>query len=67
MDSRLNELEIQLMHQQRLVDELNELVYQQQQTIDGLVAEIGQIKEQLQMVLPSLVKEPGEELPPPHY
>lgn len=67
MDDRLNELEIQLTHQQRLVEELNELVFQQQQAIDTLTAELAQIKEQLQVVLPSLVREPGEELPPPHY
>ncbi len=67
MDDRLTELEIQVTHQQRQVDELNELVYRQQQIIAGLSAQLGQIKEQLQMVLPSLVKEPEEETPPPHY
>jgi SlyX protein len=67
MEKRLIDLETQLMHQQLLVEELNELVYQQQQTIDGLVAELGQVKEQLQMVLPSLVKESEAETPPPHY
>jgi uncharacterized coiled-coil protein SlyX len=67
VQDRLTELEIQLMHQQRLVDELNLLVYQQQQTIDGLVAELGQIKEHIQMALPSMMKEPEDETPPPHY
>jgi uncharacterized coiled-coil protein SlyX len=67
MDDRLTELEIQLTHQQRQVDELNELVYRQQQIIASLSAQLGQIKEQLQMVLPSLIKEPEEETPPPHY
>jgi uncharacterized coiled-coil protein SlyX len=67
MDNRITELEMQLMHQQRLVEELNELVYQQQQSIDGLVVELAQIKEQLQMSFSSLVREPEEESPPPHY
>lgn len=67
MDNRLTELEIQLTHQQRQVDELNELVYRQQRIIASLSAQLGHIKEQLQMVLPSLVKEPEEETPPPHY
>lgn len=67
MDDRLTELEVQFTHQQRQVDELNDLVYRQQQVIAGLSAQLGQIKEQLQMVLPSLVKEPEEETPPPHY
>lgn len=67
MDERLVELETQLTHQQRQVEELNELVFQQQQAIDSLTSELAQIKSQLDIVLPSLVKETGEELPPPHY
>ena len=67
MDERVTELEIQLTHQQRQVDELNELVYGQQQIIDRLAGELQQIKEQLQLALPSLVKGPEEETPPPHY
>jgi SlyX protein len=66
-EQRLVDLEIQLMHQQRLVEELNELVYQQQQTIDGLVMELAQIKEQVQASFSSLGREPEEESPPPHY
>lgn len=67
MSDRVADLEIQLTHQQRQLDELNELVYSQQQTIDILSAELRQIKEQLQIVLPSLTKEPEDETPPPHY
>jgi len=67
MTERLADLEVQLTHQQRQLDELNELVYSQQQTLDILAAELRQIKEQLQIVLPSLTKEPEDETPPPHY
>ena len=67
IEERLTDLEIQLTHQQRLVAELNELVYGQQQVIDRLNRELYQIKEQLQLVLPSLVSSPEEESPPPHY
>jgi uncharacterized coiled-coil protein SlyX len=67
MSERLSDLEVQLTHQQRQLDELNELVYSQQQTIDVLSTQLRQIKEQLQIVLPSLTKEPEDEGPPPHY
>lgn len=67
MSERLVELEMQLTHQQRQVEELNDLVYGQQQMIDRLAAELGQIKEQLQLVLPSLNRKPEDEEPPPHY
>lgn len=67
MSDQLTEFEIQLTHQQRQVDELNELVYRQQQVIDAMAIELRQIKEQLQLAIPSLVRENGEEAPPPHY
>jgi uncharacterized coiled-coil protein SlyX len=67
MTARIADLEIQLTHQQRQVEELNELVYSQQQTLEVLTAELRQIKEQLQIVLPSLTKESEDETPPPHY
>ena len=67
MSDKIIDLEIQLTHQQHQVEELNELMYQQQQQITALTSELRQIKEQLQIVLPSLIKEPEEETPPPHY
>ena len=67
MSDRITDLEIQLTHQQQHVEELNELVYQQQQQIAALTSELRQIKEQLQIVLPSLIKEAEKETPPPHY
>ena len=67
LEERVTELEIQLTHQQRQVEELNEFVFRQQQVIDQMAGELRQIKEQLQMLLRSLVKEPEEEEPPPHY
>jgi len=67
MSDDITDLEIQLTHQQQQVEELNELVYQQQQQIAVLTSEVRRIKEQLQIVLPSLVKETEEDAPPPHY
>lgn len=67
MADRIVDLEMQLTHQQRQVEELNELVYSQQLKIDLLATELRQIREQLQIVLPSLAKEEEDETPPPHY
>jgi len=67
MSDQLIDFEIQLTHQQHQLEELNELVYRQQQEIDVLSIELRQIKEQLQIAIPSLVRESGEEDPPPHY
>jgi len=67
MTVRITDLEIQLTHQQHQVEELNDLMYRQQQEIDALTLELRRIKEQLQIVLPSLVREPEDETPPPHY
>jgi SlyX protein len=67
MSDQLIDFEIQLTHQQHQFEELNELVYRQQQEIDALTIQLRQIKEQLQIAIPSLVREAGEEDPPPHY
>lgn len=67
MSDQLIDFEIQLTHQQHQVEELNELVYRQQQEIDALTIELRQIKEQLQIAIPSRVREAGEEDLPPHY
>jgi SlyX protein len=67
MAERITDLEIQLTHQQHQVEELNELVYRQQQEIAALTFELRQIKDQLQSAFPSLTRGPGDEDPPPHY
>ncbi|NVN98969.1 MAG: SlyX family protein [Geobacteraceae bacterium] len=67
MIDRITDLEIQLTHHQNQVDELNSMVYRQQVQIDTLSLELKQIKEQLQIALPSLARSAEEEEPPPHY
>lgn len=67
MSDPITDIEIHLTHQQQQLEELNNLMYRQQQQIDALTSELRQIKEQLQIALPSLVRETGEEAPPPHY
>ena len=67
MEERLTELENRYMQQERTIQELFDAVYRQQQLIDRLDREMEQIREQLQIALPSLVERPEDEEPPPHY
>lgn len=66
-DSRLTEVEIFLMHQQNVIEQLNEVVMEQQRTIDTLLKEVQAIKDQLKALDPSINRLPSEEEPPPHY
>ncbi len=67
MEERLTEMELRSMHQERAVQELFDTVYAQQQAIDRLERQVEQLREQLNLVLPSLVARPEDEEPPPHY
>jgi SlyX protein len=67
MNERLTELELRSMHQERALQELFDTVYAQRQAIDRLEREMDQIREQMNLVLPSFVEKPEDEEPPPHY
>lgn len=67
MEERLIELESLYMQQERTIQDLLDAVYRQQQQINGLNQEMKAVREQLQLVLPSVVKPPEDEEPPPHY
>ena len=61
-DERLTALEERLMHQDRLLEELNEIVTSQQAQIEKLTREITRLEQQL-------AQGRGEDVdePPPHY
>ena len=67
MDIRLTDLETRYMHQERAIQELNEAVFRQEQTIARLERMVTELREQLTMMQPSLTRSPAEEEPPPHY
>ncbi len=67
MEERLTDLESRYMRQERTIQELLDLVYRHQQAIDRLGREMEEVREQLQIALPSLVERPEDEEPPPHY
>lgn len=65
LDARLMELEIRYTEQQQLVQDLSDVVYAQQKTIDLLLAELGLLKKKLEGE-PGLVDAQAQEKPP-HY
>ena len=67
MDERLTDLELHYMQLERTVQELSDLVYAQQRTIERLESEVAALKDQLLVVAPSLVVSPEDDQPPPHY
>ncbi len=67
MEARLTDLEIQVTHQERLIEELNGVVFEQQQQIERLSVELELLKRQVLSLAPSDTRLPSEEEPPPHY
>jgi SlyX protein len=67
MEERLTELELRSMHQERAIQELFDTVFAQRLAIDRLEREMEQAREQMNLVLPSLVEQSEDEEPPPHY
>jgi SlyX protein len=67
MEERFTDLELRSMHQERAIQELFDTVFAQQQALDRLAREMEQVREQLSLAIPSLVKRPEDEEPPPHY
>jgi len=67
MEQRLTDMEMLIMHQGRVIDQLNEVVIGHQNTIDQLAKELRTIKEHLHGLISSDNRSPAEEEPPPHY
>jgi SlyX protein len=55
------------MHQERTIQELNDMVYRQEQALARLQLEVLQLRQQLMTATPSLNRTEEEETPPPHY
>ena len=64
---RLTELEIKASYAEDLLDQLNEMVYRQQQLIERLQRELVQLQRQMPAADgPGAAPSPRDELPP-HY
>ena len=66
MESRITELEIKITYTEDLVDELNRIVFHQQQQIDLLINGIKSLRDQIQAITPAEQRSLRDELPP-HY
>jgi SlyX protein len=67
MKERLTEIEIQLMHHENTIQQLNEIVTRQQLVLEKLQSDLKQMMQHLQMISPSPVGAAQDEDPPPHY
>ena len=64
---RLNELEIKASYAEDLLEQLNLTIYRQQQQIDGLLAQLGQLREQVQASGQGGAPRNLRDELPPHY
>lgn len=65
LEARMNELEIRYTEQQKLVQDLSDVVYAQQRSLDLFEAQLGMLKMKLEAE-PGLVDSTIQEKPP-HY
>ncbi|MCT4575328.1 MAG: SlyX family protein [Alphaproteobacteria bacterium] len=64
MEDRIKELEMQISHQQKIIDELSDVVFEHSKAILNLKNKTELLKESMNQ---QLVKDFAEETPPPHY
>jgi SlyX protein len=62
MEQRLVDLEVRYTHLERLVEELNQVVFAQQQTIDRLVRQLADLAQRTEAAAPTPAADK-----PPHY
>jgi len=67
VNERITDIEIQLMHHENTIQQLNDVVTKQQYDIEKLQAGFRQLKEQLLKIQPSDIRDERDEEPPPHY
>lgn len=67
MEERITELELRFMQQERVLQELNETVFRQEQLISRLERKLNQLSELLRSFDPAIIRSQIEEEPPPHY
>jgi SlyX protein len=65
--TRLESLELRLMHQEAAIEELTRTVLQQEQLIATQVVAIERLEAMLRSLSDTNTASPGEDPPPPHY
>ncbi len=67
MEARITELETRFAYQERLLQELSDVLAGQQQQIDSLHADYDLILAHLKAMAATQTARPDDEPPPPHY
>lgn len=67
MSESLEDLQMRVAYMDDTLDQLNDIVCQQQDTIDKLRKKLERCEQQVNTLLPLLYEKPEDEPPPPHY
>lgn len=67
MEERITELELRFMQQERMIQELNETVFRQEQVITRLERQVRVLVDQLRSFAPSSIFDQEGDERPPHY
>jgi len=67
LDDRLIALESRLAHQERMGDEMSDVLASQQRTIDLLTLQIRRLRDRLKDIDMGQEHSPQDDKPPPHY
>lgn len=67
IEERVTELEMRFMQQERIIQDLNDTVYRQEQVIGRIEQAVAMLGEQFRSMLPSSIQEPDNDERPPHY
>ncbi|AWX14948.1 SlyX protein [Mergibacter septicus] len=64
---RLDELEMKVTFQEKVIEDLNQALVEQQFVLDKLQLQVKYLAQKLKTIQPSNVATQAEETPPPHY
>jgi SlyX protein len=65
--SRLDALEIRIVHQDEVIEDLNKTIIAQWKEIDRLTRLVARLTEHVANAAPPAGRDPGDEPPPPHW
>jgi SlyX protein len=67
LEHRVIELETRLTHQERLCEDLSDVIAAQARTIDALTAQVRMLRDRVSDLAAAAPRSPQDERPPPHY
>lgn len=67
LNGRIDELEIRIVHQDRIIEDMHEVIARQWHAIDELTRRLNSLGGRMQAVEENAGAPPSDEPPPPHY